>query len=198
MGRPGQDLSPKPAWGPARVTELPGLQAIPAGRLICCFNCVSADGLDRLFTVRKVSKGRRLEEGLCLLKTIPLRESHALGWGRPLHADNLSAAGAEITTSCLRLCSLDALCNTRSGLSIEHFKFADGVGFFRSQLSLYPMDSRATKSGSYDHGQCNCVPSFHDTPPLACRTPVSGGLEIILRLACDEQLKRSRHKDTGL
>src|SRR5262249_39690558 len=130
---------------------LPGLQAIPAGRLICCFNCVSADGLDRLFTVWKVSKGLRFEEGLCFLKAIPLRESHALGWGRPLHADNFSAAGAEITTSRLRLCGLDTLCNTRSGLSIKHFQFADGVGFFGSQLSLYPLDGRTTESGTCNH-----------------------------------------------
>src|SRR5215468_1213531 len=128
-----------------------GLSFISAGRLIRYFDRISADGLDRLFTVRKVSKGLRFEEGLCLLKTIPLRESHALGWGRPLHADNLSAAGAEITTSCLCLCSLDALCNTRSGLSIEHFELADGVGFFGSQLSVHALHGQATESGSCNH-----------------------------------------------
>src|SRR5262245_25952507 len=145
------------ALPPVRVTRsgkpraCAGLQATAAGRSIRYFDCISADGLDRLFTVRKVGEGLRLEKGLCLLKTIPLRESDALGWGRPLHADNFSAAGAEITTSCLRLCSLDSLCNTRSGLSIKHFQFADGVGFFGSQLSLYPLDCRATESGTCNH-----------------------------------------------
>src|SRR5262245_1221446 len=141
-----------------------GLSFISAGRLIRYFDRISADGLDRLFTVRKVSKGLRFEEGLCLLKAIPFRDAHTLGWGRPLHADNLSTARAEITTSCVRLCSLDALCNPRSGLSIEHFEFANGVSF-RLGLSVQALNSRATESGSCDHGQCNRVPSFHDTPP---------------------------------
>src|SRR5262245_3016682 len=128
-----------------------GLSFISAGRLIRYFDRISADGLDRLFTVRKVSKGLRLEEGLCLLKAIPFRDSHTLGWGRPLHADNLSTARAEITTSCVRLCSLDALRNTRSGLSIEHFEFADGVGFFGSHLSVEALNSRTAECGSYNH-----------------------------------------------
>ena len=105
-----------------------------AGCLIHCFDRISADGLDRLVTVRaKVSPGLRFEEGLCLLKAVPFRDCHALGWGWTVQADNLSAACTEITTPYVRLCSLDALCNTRSGLSIERFDFADGVS---SRLGL--------------------------------------------------------------
>jgi hypothetical protein len=80
-----------------------------AGELIRYFDRISADGLDRLFTVRKLSKDLRFEEGLCLLKTVPLCESHAFGWGWSLHTDNLTAAGAEIPTSRFRLCSLGSL-----------------------------------------------------------------------------------------
>src|SRR5215472_18169776 len=122
-----------------------------AGRLIHCFDRISADGPDRLVTVRaKVSPGLRFEEGLCFLKVIPFRDCYPLGWGRPVQADNLSAACAEITTSCLCLRSLDALCNTRSGLSIERFEFADGVSF-RLGLSVEALNSRASKSGSCNH-----------------------------------------------
>jgi hypothetical protein len=46
------------------------------------------------------------------------------------------AAGAEITTSCLRLCSPDALCKISSGLSIQRLEFGDSVGFFGSQLRV--------------------------------------------------------------
>src|SRR5215472_4960534 len=68
-----------------------------AGRLIHCFDRISANGLDRLVTVRaEVSPGLRFVEGLCLLKAIPFRDSHALGWGWPLQANNLSAARAEV------------------------------------------------------------------------------------------------------
>src|SRR5262249_26102965 len=75
-----------------------------AGRLIHYFDRISANGLERLVTVRgEVIKRLRLEEGLCLLKVIPFRNCHALGWGRPLHADNFSATRAEITTSCFCL-----------------------------------------------------------------------------------------------
>jgi hypothetical protein len=66
-----------------------------AGRLIHCFDRISADGLDRLVTVRaKVGPGLRFEEGLCLLKAVPFRDCHALGWGWSVQTDNLSAACA--------------------------------------------------------------------------------------------------------
>src|SRR5262249_27150424 len=104
--------------------ELYPKSGLAAGRLIHCFDRISADGLDRLVTVRaKVSPGLRFEEGLCLLKAVPFRDCHALGWGWSVQSDDLSAACAEITTSCVRLCSLDALCNTSRGLSIERFGF---------------------------------------------------------------------------
>src|ERR1700716_776812 len=80
--------------------------------LVQGFDSISADGLERLVTVRaEVSPGLRFEEGLCFLKAIPFRDCHSLGWGRPLHTNNLSTARAEITTACVRLCSLNALCN---------------------------------------------------------------------------------------
>ena len=103
---------------------------MPAGRLIHCFDRISANGLDRLFTVGgEVIPGLRFVEGLCLLNAIPFRDSHALGWGWPLQANNLSAARAEVTTSCALLCNPDAPCNISSGLSIKRFEFADGVNF---------------------------------------------------------------------
>jgi len=68
-----------------------------AGRLIHCFDRISADGPDRLVTVRaKVSPGLRFEEGLCLVKAVPFRDCHALGWGWSVQADNLSAACAAV------------------------------------------------------------------------------------------------------
>src|SRR6516162_1018100 len=65
-----------------------------AGRLIHCFDRISADGLDRLVTVQAKVSGLRFEEGLCLLKAVPFRDCHALGWGWSVQADNLSAACA--------------------------------------------------------------------------------------------------------
>src|SRR5262245_29885450 len=61
-----------------------------AGRLIHCLDRISADGLDRLVTVRaKVSPGLRFEEGLCLLKVIPFRDCYPLArqawFSRPGH-----------------------------------------------------------------------------------------------------------------
>src|SRR6516165_1560957 len=98
---------------------------MPAGRLIHCFDRISANGLDRLVTVRaEISPGLRFVEGLCLLKAIPFRDSHALGWGWPLQANNLSAARAEVATSCALLCNPDALCNINSGLSIKRFELS--------------------------------------------------------------------------
>jgi hypothetical protein len=108
--------------------------------LIQGFDPVSADGLERLVTIRgEVSPGLRFKEGLCFLKAVPFRDCHSLGWGRPLHADNLAAARAEITTACVRLFSLDALCEISSGLGINRFEFGDGVGF-RLSLGMKPLN----------------------------------------------------------
>jgi hypothetical protein len=110
-----------------------GASSYPAGRLIRYLDPISPNGLNRLITVRReVGPSLRLVKGLCLLKTIPLHHTHALGWGRPLEPDNLSAGGPEITTTCLHLCSLDTPCNISSPLSIKRFEFGDGVGFFGS------------------------------------------------------------------
>jgi hypothetical protein len=66
-----------------------GLQIPKSGRRLANslhhLNCVSTNSLDRLITRRgKVGPSLRFVEGLCLLKTIPFREPHAFGWGRPL------------------------------------------------------------------------------------------------------------------
>src|SRR5215831_6219714 len=71
-----------------------------AGRLIHCFDRISGDGLDRLVTVQAtVSPGLRFEEGLCLLKAVPFRDCHALGWGWSVQADDLSASVRQGRTS---------------------------------------------------------------------------------------------------
>ena len=66
-----------------------GLQIPKSGRRLANslhhLNRVSTNSLDRLVTRRgEVSPSLRFVEGLCLLRTIPFREPHALGWGRPL------------------------------------------------------------------------------------------------------------------
>ena len=103
-------------------TEAASAPAIYEACLVQGFDSISANGLKRLLTVRgEVSPSLRFEEGLCFLKAIPFRDCHSLGWGRPLHANNLAASRAEITTARVRLCSLDALCNISSGRSIHRF-----------------------------------------------------------------------------
>src|SRR4029077_18042785 len=125
----------------------------------------------------EVSPCLRLEESLCLLKALPFRDRHARGRRWPHHADNLSAASAEIATSCIGLRIRDALRKISSGLRIKRFQFGDSVGFFGCQLSIYSLHRRATESGSCNHWQYARVPTFHDNLPLAPTTSASRPLE---------------------
>ena len=118
-GRPSEAAS-------ALSGDRPGLRL-----LVAFFYRISADGLERLVTVRaEISPGLRLEEGLCFLKAIPFRDRDSLGRRRPLHGQQpfrRPCGNYDRLRSFVQ--PLNALCDISGGLKgIQRFELGDGIG----------------------------------------------------------------------
>src|SRR4029077_746620 len=116
---------------------------------------------------------------LRFVQTLKFCDADTLRWitehSNDFFADNQIAAGS---LNCLL--DLCIPCVDRS--AVEHFAFRDEI-HFRLALSVKALDCCGTNSGTRNHRQYDCVPSFHDVLPLTTRrTPASGAFQIMRRL----------------